>query len=78
LPEKVDILIANLPYVKSAIAPPARNPIWRWDGGMEGLDVIERLCDGLKGKLKPDGCVYCWKSVWGRRKRLKDAAIRLA
>jgi release factor glutamine methyltransferase len=57
LPEKVDILIANLPYVKSADCAASPEPHLALDGGTEGLDVIERLCDGLKGKLKPDGCV---------------------
>ncbi len=57
LPEKADILIANLPYVKSFDCAASPEPHLALDGGAEGLDVIERLCGGLKGKLKPEGHV---------------------
>jgi len=55
LPEPVDILIANLPYVKSSDCVTSPEPHQALDGGKYGLDVIERLCGGLKGKLKPGG-----------------------
>ena len=55
LPEPVDILIANLPYVKSSDCVTRPEPHQALDGGKYGLDVIERLCGGLKGKLKPGG-----------------------
>jgi len=57
LPEPVDILIANLPYVKSSDCASSPEPHLALDGGMDGLDVIERFCGGLKGKLKPGGWV---------------------
>jgi release factor glutamine methyltransferase len=57
LPEPVDILITNLPYVKSADCATSPEPHLALDGGAEGLDVIERLCDGLKSKLKPGASV---------------------
>ncbi len=57
VPGPVDILIANLPYVNSADCATSPEPQLALDGGAEGLDVIERLCTGLEGKLKPGGCV---------------------
>jgi release factor glutamine methyltransferase len=57
LPEPVDILIANLPYVKSSDCASSPEPNLALDGGENGLDVIERLCAGLQGKLKPGGWV---------------------
>ena len=57
LSEPVDVLIANLPYVKSADCAASPEPHLALDGGLEGLDVIERLCKGLRGKLKPGGWV---------------------
>ena len=57
LPEPVDILIANLPYVKSSDCASSLEPHLALDGGEDGLDVIERLCGGLQGKLKPGGWV---------------------
>jgi release factor glutamine methyltransferase len=57
LSEPVDILIANLPYVKSEDCAASPEPHLALDGGGEGLDVIQRLCKGLHGKLKPGGWV---------------------
>ena len=61
LPEPVDLLIANLPYVqKSDLAgmPFARyEPPLALDGGESGLDKVFRLCRQLKGKVRPGGCV---------------------
>jgi len=55
--EPVDLLIANLPYVKSADCAASPEPQLALDGGVKGLDVIERLCNSLEGKLKPGGWV---------------------
>jgi release factor glutamine methyltransferase len=57
LPEPVDILVANLPYVKSCDCASSPEPHLALDGGKDGLDAIERLCGGLQGKLKPGGSV---------------------
>jgi release factor glutamine methyltransferase len=61
LPEAVDILIANLPYVASADArrmPSARfEPRLALDGGKEGLDQLRRFNRQLKGKLQAGGTV---------------------
>lgn len=60
LPEPVDLLTANLPYVKTAevaAMPSAQyEPLAALDGGQDGLDQIRRLTAQLKGKLRPSGC----------------------
>lgn len=59
LPEPVDIIIANLPYVKEQELPPLTNfePRLALDGGADGLKRIRRLCRQASGKLRPDGCL---------------------
>ncbi|MCL1885357.1 MAG: peptide chain release factor N(5)-glutamine methyltransferase [Dehalococcoidia bacterium] len=57
VPEAVDILVANLPYVKSDDCINSPEPHMALDGGDEGLDVIERLCTALPNKLHPEGSV---------------------
>jgi release factor glutamine methyltransferase len=61
LPEAVDLLIANLPYVSRgdlAALPFARfEPAGALDGGESGLEIITRLCGALAGKIKPSGCI---------------------
>jgi len=71
LPEPVDILIANLPYVKSADCASSPEPHQALDGGIEGLDVIERLCGSLQGKLKPGGWVLL-EIGQGQEKRVRE------
>ena len=57
LPGPVDVLIANLPYVNSADCVASPEPQLALDGGIGGLDAIERLCNSLEGKLRPGGWV---------------------
>ncbi|MCL2678714.1 MAG: peptide chain release factor N(5)-glutamine methyltransferase [Dehalococcoidia bacterium] len=57
LPKAVDILVANLPYVKSADCAGSCEPHMALDGGANGLEIIERLCEGLDGKICPGGSV---------------------
>ena len=59
LPEPVDIIIANLPYVTQADLPGVNTlgfePAQALDGGADGLDTIRKLCCQAGTKLKPDG-----------------------
>jgi release factor glutamine methyltransferase len=55
LPEAVDLIVANLPYVREAELPLTTEPRLALDGGADGLDAIRRLCQGLDRKLKPRG-----------------------
>jgi len=56
LPEPIDLIIANLPYVRrEEIAPDSFEPSIALDGGVEGTEVIARLCRQAEAKLKNDG-----------------------
>jgi len=61
LPEPVDLIMANLPYVtgeeisRSALAD--FEPLIALDGGADGLDKIKRLCEQATDKLSHDGCI---------------------
>jgi len=64
LPEPVDLLIANLPYVARSewegldLAIREYEPILALDGGPDGLDVIRRFLAQAPGFLRPMGAVF--------------------
>lgn len=59
LPEPVDLIVANLPYVReselSRIETSGFEPRVAMDGGADGLHKIRRLCLQVSDKLHPDG-----------------------
>jgi len=59
LPEPVDLIVANLPYVKKSELPPTGHgsfePMLALNGGSDGLERIRRLCQQLSGKICPGG-----------------------
>jgi len=60
LPEPVDLIIANLPYVKEselllAISPMNFEPQLALNGGSDGLEKIRQLCHQVRSKLRPEG-----------------------
>jgi release factor glutamine methyltransferase len=63
LPEPVDLIVANLPYVTDeeylTLMPDVREyePRLALQAGVQGLDVIERLLQQVHKHLKPDGAV---------------------
>jgi release factor glutamine methyltransferase len=61
IPGPVDLLIANLPYVRKtdlSLMPSAKfEPVQALDGGENGLNQILRLCEQLRGKINAGGCV---------------------
>ena len=60
LPEPVDLMVANLPYVAEAELPrdPANfEPLLALHGGQDGLEKIYKLCRQLRGRLCPQGCL---------------------
>jgi len=58
LPEPVDIIVTNLPYVKeSEINAEGFEPSLALNGGSDGLEKIRRLCLQLSNKLYPTGCL---------------------
>ena len=64
LPQKVDILAANLPYIRSdeyrTLQRDVRDyePQLALEAGPEGLDAVERLLRQAKAYLKPGGVVF--------------------
>ncbi len=62
LPEPVDLILANLPYIPTDRLPNLQ-PEVRWepqlalDGGPDGLDPIRRLLRQAPEKLKPHGII---------------------
>ena len=63
LPEPVDLLIANLPYIKSSdladLSPEIIEfePRLAIDGGESGLDYIHQLLKQARGRINPEGCL---------------------
>jgi release factor glutamine methyltransferase len=55
LPERVEMVVANLPYVSESdlpsSGPVSREPRLALDGGIDGLDKIRRLC--IQAKTMP-------------------------
>lgn len=63
LPHPVDIIVANLPYIKTSelemLSPEITNfePITALSGGKYGLDKIRLLLSQLPGHIQPEGCL---------------------
>jgi release factor glutamine methyltransferase len=58
LPEAVDLIIANLPYVRrSQLSGVSFEPRLALDGGSDGIEKIRRLCRQVGGRLPPGGCL---------------------
>jgi len=61
LPEPVDLIIANLPYVKTsdlkAQKALAYEPMRALNGGENGMDIIRVFCSHVGEKLNTKGCV---------------------
>ncbi|MFH1662662.1 MAG: peptide chain release factor N(5)-glutamine methyltransferase [Chloroflexota bacterium] len=58
LPEPVDFIVSNLPYVKqSELDTRGFEPLLALDGGVDGLEKIKLLCHKVSGKLLPGGCL---------------------
>jgi release factor glutamine methyltransferase len=55
LSESVDIIVANLPYVKKEDLSPGFEPVLALDGGEAGLDKISVLCRQAEKKLRHNG-----------------------
>ena len=62
LPQPVDMVIANLPYIKNYefkdLAPEIRNfePMLALAGGEDGLDKIQQMLEQMPGKLNDRAC----------------------
>jgi len=61
IPEPVDLIIANLPYVRelevSQTGLANFEPPLAVNGGSDGLEKIRQLCQQVSMKLRPQGCL---------------------
>lgn len=63
LPHKVHMLLANLPYIPTIELPYLQSevqlyePLIALDGGVEGLEIINRFLKQAKSKLLPNGVI---------------------
>ena len=63
LPEPVDLIVANLPYIKNSEFPDLGpeiagfEPIMALDGGESGLDCIQKLLQQVRDKINTGGCL---------------------
>lgn len=73
LPEPVDLIIANLPYVKESDLPGSANfePVLALNGGSDGLEKIRQLCSQASHKLRPEGSLLL-EIGQGQRKALTE------
>ncbi len=59
LPEPVDLIVTNLPYLKESELPAVYSanfePLLALNGGSDGLEKIRRLCRQANNRLCPDG-----------------------
>jgi release factor glutamine methyltransferase len=61
LPEPVDLIVANLPYIKQSelrqMSSANFEPLLALNGGSDGLEKIQQLCCQVSSKLCPQGCL---------------------
>jgi release factor glutamine methyltransferase len=57
LAQPVDMVVANLPYVKKDELNLKFEPALALDGGPDGLDIIRELITLVHGRLKPQGAL---------------------
>lgn len=73
LPEPVDLIIANLPYVRESELPQTGllsfEPVLALNGGPDGITEIKRLCFQVSEKLRPGGCLLL-EIGWGQKKAI--------
>ena len=61
LPEKVELIVANLPYVRESelprTGPLSFEPVLALNGGPDGVEKIGRLCRQADDRLRSGGCL---------------------
>jgi release factor glutamine methyltransferase len=62
VPEPVDLIVANLPYIPTGRIPTLqpevqKEPVLALDGGLDGLDLVRRLLTQAEDKLKDHGII---------------------
>ncbi|WP_374984606.1 HemK2/MTQ2 family protein methyltransferase [Streptomyces fradiae] len=78
---RFDLIVCNPPYVPSPHRlPPRRGAAVAWDAGPDGRAVLDRVCDGAAGLLRPSGVLLLVHSalsgVEPTVERLERAGLR--
>ena len=80
LPEAVDLIIANLPYVRETdlprTGPLSFEPVLALNGGPDGVAEIKRLCSQAGEKLRPGG--YLLLEIGQGQQKTVTALLRQA
>ncbi|MBK3564843.1 HemK2/MTQ2 family protein methyltransferase [Streptomyces sp. MBT62] len=76
-----DLVLSNPPYVPAPTAAcPRRGPARAWDAGHDGRLVLDRICQGAPGLLKPGGVLLLVQSELSgpqeSLRRLRAAGLR--
>jgi release factor glutamine methyltransferase len=53
--ERFDLITANPPYLPGDEELPKGGPARAWEGGHDGRLLVDRLCDGARDRLLPEG-----------------------
>jgi release factor glutamine methyltransferase len=78
--QRFDVIVCNPPYVPAPDAGPgAHGPRAAWDGGGDGRELIDRLCEQLPARLRPSGvALIVQSSLCGEGstlERLRDGGL---
>jgi release factor glutamine methyltransferase len=71
LPKSVNVIVANLPYVKKAEVNLPYEPQIALNGGEDGLDIIREIIKQVPGKLKKRGALLLEIGM-GQSEEVKD------
>jgi len=67
LPEPVDLIVANLPYVRKSKLAPRFEPRVALDGGSDGKERIRQLCRQAGSRLRAGGSLLLEIGQWQRK-----------
>lgn len=61
--ERFDLITANPPYLPGAEELPRAGAARAWEGGGDGRQLVDRLCDGVREHLNPGGSLLLVQST---------------
>ncbi|MFD5825038.1 HemK2/MTQ2 family protein methyltransferase [Lentzea sp. NPDC060358] len=78
--ERFDLVLANPPYVPAASACAATGPARAWDAGLDGRQLLDPLCAGVRDLLVPGGVLLVVHSalcgVDTTLRQLRDSGLK--
>ncbi|HEY4277115.1 MAG TPA: HemK2/MTQ2 family protein methyltransferase, partial [Conexibacter sp.] len=74
--ERFDLIVANPPYLPGVERLPRRGAARAWEGGRDGRELVDRLCDGARDHLAPGGrLLLVQSSLTGEQATLERLAL---